>query len=95
MKSTVINISNEVSNIAAILEETQKISAYEALDKKQALRLRLLAEELVGMLKELSGCYEGDFWIEQTDLNFELITRIHLVQMMDKKTKKGPHGGHS
>ena len=29
------------------------------------------------------------FWIEQDNLNFELITRIHLIQVMDKKTKKG------
>ena len=89
MKSTVINISNEVGNIAAILEETQKVSAYEALDKKQALRLRLLAEELVGMLKELSGNFEGQFWAQVEDRNVELIASIFVIDEMDNKTKKG------
>ena len=89
MKSSVIKIDRSNENLTEILDETQKISACVGLDAKKTLRVRLLAEELVGMLKELSGCYEGDFWIEQTDLDFELITRIHLVQVMDKKTKKG------
>lgn len=89
MKSTVINISNEVDNLSAILEETQKLSAYVGLDKKQALRLRLLAEELVGMLKELSGNFEGQFWAEEEDRNIELITSIYVIDNMDNKTKKG------
>ena len=89
MKSSVIKIDSSIQNVAEILDETQKISTCVGLDAKQSLRVRLLAEELVGMLKELSGCYEGDFWIEQDNLKFELITRIHLIQVMDKKTKKG------
>ena len=89
MKSTVINISNEIDNLSAILEETQKLSAYVGLDKKQALRLRLLAEELVGMLKELSGNFEGQFWAEEEDRNIELITSIYVIDNMDNKTKKG------
>ncbi len=89
MKSTVINIDRNTKNLSDILDETQKISASSGLDSKKALRLRLLAEELVGMLKELSGCYDGEFWIEEDNLKFELITRISLYQEMDKKTKKG------
>ena len=88
MKSTVINISNEIDNIAAILNETQRISAYADLDKKKALRLRLLAEELVGMLKELSGNFEGQFWAEANERNIELIANIFVIDEMDNKTKK-------
>ena len=45
-------------------------------------------EELVGMLKELSGDFEGKFWIEQQDLAFEFITHIYLKENMDKQTKR-------
>ena len=89
MKSTVINISNEIENIAEILEETQRISAYADLDKKQALRLRLLAEELVGMLGELSGNFEGQFWAQAQDRKIELIANVFVMDEMDNKTKKG------
>ena len=47
--------------LEAVLNEVEKVTAYNGLENKKALRFRLLAEELVGMLKELSGCYEGDF----------------------------------
>ena len=89
MKSSVIKLDSSRENLNEILDETQKITASVGLDVKKSLRVRLLAEELVGMLGELSGCYEGEFWIDQSDLAFELVTRIRLVQVMDKKTKKG------
>ena len=89
MKSTVINISDDNSNLEAILEETRKISAYIGLDKKESLRLTLLAEELVGMLRELSGNFEGQFRAEAEGRSIELITGIFVVDEMDNKTKKG------
>ena len=89
MKSTVIEINRYNEHISEILDETQKLSAQVGLEVKHALALRLLAEELIGMLKELSDCYEGAFWVEQEGLRFELVVRIRLVQEMDKKTKKG------
>ena len=89
MKSTVINISNETNNLEAILAETKKLSAYAGFDKKQALRLRLLAEELVGMLKELSGNFEGQFWAEEENCSVALIAGIFVIDEMDNKTKKG------
>ena len=89
MKSTVIHVSHERSNLEAILEETGKISAYVSLNDKQALRVRLLSEELVGMLKELSGNFDGEFWIQIENGIIELITRIYVIDNMDNKTKKG------
>ena len=88
MKSTIININNDTDNLNVIFDETQKISAYVNLDQKQELRLRLLSEELVGMLKELSGNFEGEFWVEAEDLNIDLIVRIYVIDAMDNKTKK-------
>ena len=88
MKSSVIKIDRSNKNLTEILDETQKIAACVGLDAKKSLRVRLLAEELVGMLKELSGCYEGDFWIEQENLSFTFFTQLELNENMDKQTKK-------
>ena len=89
MKSSVINVKRDADNLSDILGEVQKSSFYADLDAKKALRLRLLAEELVGMLKELSGDYVGEFWVEHEDHKFELITCIYVNEAMDNKTKKG------
>lgn len=89
MKSTVVNISREQDNLNGILSESKKTCAYAGLDAKQELRIRLLAEELIGMLKEMSSEFEGEFWIEQNGTKFELITQIYTYDVMDKKTKRG------
>ena len=89
MKSSVINVKRDADNLSDILSEVQKSASYADLDTKKTLRLRLLAEELVGMLKELSGDYAGEFWVEYEDHKFELITCIYVNEVMDNKTKKG------
>ena len=89
MKSNVIKISETNNNINAIFQEVETSSTKTGLDNKKALKLRLLAEELVGMLKELSGSYEGEFWVEEEKLKFDLVTRIEVNKAMDNKTKKG------
>ena len=88
MKSNIIKISKDVDNLNKILFETKKTAVYAELDKKQTLRTQLIAEELVGMLKELSGDFEGEFWVEQQDLAFEFTTRIYVKENMDKQTKR-------
>ena len=89
MKTDVIKINQENNRLDEILTAAQSSAAYAGLDKKQSLRLRLLAEELVGMLKELSGKYEGEFWIELEDKKFELVTCLYINEAMDNQTKKG------
>lgn len=88
MKSNVIKVNQAGGFLDEILTETQKISAYAALNEKQTLRLRLLAEELVGMLKELSGEFNGEFWVDNNQMKFELITNIYVCDAMDNQTKK-------
>lgn len=88
MKSNIIKISKEKDNLSDVLLETKKSAVYADLNPKQSLRTQLIAEELVGMLKELSGDYEGEFWIEQQNLAFEFTTRIYINENMDKQTKR-------
>lgn len=74
MKSDIYNITNETESLSAILKETEKVSKYAGLDKKQSGRLRLLAEELVCMLPELLSYNKAEFWIEAENKNIELHT---------------------
>lgn len=87
MISNVIKITKDNENIQKVLDEARKTSAYAELDPKQTLRVRLLAEELCGMFKELTEDFEGTFHIENEGLSFSLITRIKTEEM-NKKLKK-------
>lgn len=63
MKSNICKIDSGFSK-DRIFREVEKSAQYFELDKKSELQLRLLAEEVIGMLEEIVGRYEGDFWLE-------------------------------
>ena len=58
MKSNVCEIKIGGIGLKNILVEVEKVASYNCLERKQALRLRLLAEELTGMLPELVENFE-------------------------------------
>lgn len=88
MKSSIITITQSEDNLNKILFETQKVSEVAGLSNKQSLKTRLIAEEFVGMFKELSTDFDGEFWIEHENLAFSFIAQIHINEAMDMQTKK-------
>lgn len=88
MKSDVIKINRNQDNLNQILFQTQKTAEYASLNTKQTIRTRLIAEEFVGMLKELSQDFEGEFWVEYEDLSFAFIAQLHINEVMDLQTKR-------
>ena len=79
MKTDVYTLPKNDSELVKLLDETEKAAVYNSLDKKQTIRLRLLAEELINMLPELLEYIKGEFWVESQDKNFEL----HLSATVD------------
>lgn len=72
MKTDVIEITANGTGFTRVLEETERAAAYRGLEPKQALRLRLLAEEMTGMLKTLVGDERFRYWIETEGRVFSL-----------------------
>ena len=77
MQSDVISLKN-TTDISTILNEAEAVAAYRKLDDKNALRLRLLAGELISMLPNLLDKYHGNFWIENEDRNFEMHVELYV-----------------
>ena len=69
------------------LNETARFSEYIGLNRKQALRIRLLAEEMLGMVQAITGEFGADFWLENTD---DCLCRMHLKAraLMDSAKRK-------
>ena len=67
MISNVCRIEKGTRDLDAILKESQKVAVYNELSNKQALQLRLLCEEIDGMLPKIIDDFNGDFWIEFVD----------------------------
>ena len=64
MKSDVCKIEQGTQDLTAILKESERVAAYMGLTHKQTLQLRLLCEEVDGMLPRLIDDFEGDIWFE-------------------------------
>ena len=67
MKSNVCRIDNGTQDLAPILAECERVAEYNGLSHKQALALRLLCEEMDGMLPRLVDTFEGELFIELTE----------------------------
>lgn len=72
MKTDVVEIRPTGEGIEQALAETERAAAFCGLDHKQSLRLRLLAEEMTGMLRTLIGETPLCYWVESEGRRFSL-----------------------
>ena len=73
MKSDVIEVSSREDRTETVLEMTKHVADYSGLSHKDSIYLRLLAEEMMGMMRAITGDVNGEFWIESgRDRMFEL-----------------------
>lgn len=67
------------------LELTEKAGAFCRLDNKSTLRLRLLSEEIIELIRPFSSELKGDFWLETNDENVEIHLKTSIP--MDLQTR--------
>ena len=63
----------------AALEQADKVAAYKGLSMKDALHLRLLTEEMMGLMRSITGEREGIFWIEDEDGEYRLHLQVRTL----------------
>lgn len=81
MKSNICKLNKDLTCLEAVLAEVEKVTTYNALEDKKALRIRLLAEELCGMLPGLVENFNGEFWAENDGDNYELHVELKADDM--------------
>ena len=86
MKTEIINVFPTGEGRDAALELTERTGAYCGTDQKTALRLRLLSEELIELVRALNNELESSFWLETNDNNIEM--HLKTVISMDLATRK-------
>ncbi len=86
MKTELISISPAGTGMDKALELTEKTGAFCGLDHKSALRLRLLSEEVIELMRSFTDELRGDFWLEAKDNVVEIHLKTEIP--MDLKTKK-------
>ncbi|MBR3098924.1 MAG: hypothetical protein IKH18_05090 [Clostridia bacterium] len=85
MKTDVITVSGAFSGTEAALRQAEKVAGYKGLTPKSALQLRLLTEEMMGLMRGITGEKDGQFWIEDNDGVYELHLRVITVMDPEKR----------
>ena len=85
MRSNICKIEKGTKDLAAILRESEKVAVYNELTHKQALQLRLLCEEIDGMLPGIIDEFEGDLWIEFEEGVCKVNVSIHFNEFTVEK----------
>lgn len=87
MKSDVIKIDNQEHGFSEAVKEAQKVAAYKGLNQKDSLRLQLCTEEVLSLVRSITGEIEASFWIEfsgsQYDLHVSANTAMDMGKRMD------------
>lgn len=87
MKTDVINVSSRGSRMETALQQADFVAEYKGLSRKNALHLRLLTEEMMGIIRSITGETEGEFWIEDNDDVFQLHLRVNTTMDSEKRER--------
>ena len=85
MKTNVIAVSNKGTEVEEALKLTENFAQLKGLDVKKALHLRLLTEEMMGMMRSITGETQGEFWIEDDTETAELHLRVKTLLDTEKR----------
>ena len=85
MKTEVISVFANGNGRDEALEVTEKTGAFMGLDQKSSLRLRLLSEELIELIRTFSDDIPGEFWLETSERDVQIHLKTDIP--MDLKTR--------
>ena len=85
MISDIVAITSTGENLNAALDLYRKVAAYSDLSKKGALHLRLLAEEMLSMMRSITGEVSGKFWIEAEGGEYRLHLLVNTALTREKR----------
>ena len=88
MRSNICKIEKGTKDLAAILAESERVAEYNGLSHKQALQLRLICEEIDGMLPNIIDEFDGELWIEFEDGVCKVNVSIHIPELNTDKKKE-------
>ena len=64
ISSEKIKISNNGSGMEEALNITEELARYMGLNQRQKFHARLLAEEMLSMIRAITGTFEAEYWLE-------------------------------
>lgn len=85
MKSEIITIDNQENGFSDAVKEAQKVAAYTELNERDSLRLQLCTEEVLSLVRGITGEIKASFWIESDGPQYDLHVSTKTAMDMDKR----------
>ena len=85
MRSDIINIDNCGNGYQDALDQTAKAAQFRDLSRKEALRLRICAEEMLSLARSVTGELQARFWLESEGKKFDLHLSTKTVMDREKR----------
>jgi hypothetical protein len=85
MRSNVCKIEKGTRDLGAILKESERVAEYNGLSHTQSLQLRLLCEEIDGMLPHIIDDFDGELWIDFEDGVCKVNVDINVPELNTEK----------
>ncbi|MBQ9264392.1 MAG: hypothetical protein IJ189_09315 [Clostridia bacterium] len=85
MKSDVIMINNAGKGFESAVAETRKVAEYKHLSGKDVLHLELMTEEMLSLVRSVTGEMQASFWLETEGKQFDL--HLTTKTVMDKEKR--------
>ncbi len=85
MRSDVIKIDNVGNGFEKAMAETKKAAAYRRLSGRDALHLELMTEEMLSLVRSVTGEMQASFWIETEGAHYDL--HLTTKTVMDKEKR--------
>ena len=85
MRSDAIAVSSGGAGLDAALAQAERAAEAMRLSHREALHLRLLVEETLGMLRSILGRLEGRLWIETGDGGYRLYLQTTTLLNMRQR----------
>ena len=79
MKTLEIVVSNDGAGMDAALDQADKTARQLGLSPRDAIRMRLLVEEMMNLMRSITGHLDGKFYIETTDDGYHLHMRTETL----------------
>ena len=86
MRSDIINIDNCGNGYQDALDQTAKVAQFRGLNHKEALRLRICAEEMLSLARSVTGELQAAFWLESEGPSFDLHLSTQTVMDSEKRS---------
>ena len=87
MKSAIITVTSSGQGIEEALSMTERFGKELGLAGKPVLHLRLLAEELFGMLRSIAGSVEASYWLDADGKKAELHMNSDVEMSLEMREK--------